>query len=163
MLDVCCVPASYDEHIAMVKTGNECQLSAYMLLLGKCAIVVCCAEVLFQPSFLPVVSVLRAEWNTERTTEPDTAQTQHVLTRLVDPASLDSRLHQVCISQANTIHVLSLFHPVLSLPVLHALLFVVLGFTLRALFHIIFNFSSVIFVFFVFHLRFGRQKATHIS
>ena len=31
MLDVCCVPTSYDEYIAMVKTGNECQLSACML------------------------------------------------------------------------------------------------------------------------------------
>ena len=32
MLDVCCVPASSDEYIAMVKTGNDCQRSAYMLL-----------------------------------------------------------------------------------------------------------------------------------
>ena len=61
MLDVCCVPTSYDENIAMVKTGNECQLSAYMLLLGKFAIVVCCAEVLLQPSFLHVVNTLPAE------------------------------------------------------------------------------------------------------
>ena len=45
---VCCVPTSYDEYIAMVKTGNECQLSASMLVLGKFAVVVCCAEVLFQ-------------------------------------------------------------------------------------------------------------------
>ena len=28
MIDVFCVPTSYDEYIAMVKTGNERQLSA---------------------------------------------------------------------------------------------------------------------------------------
>ena len=61
MLDVCCVPMSYDQYLAMVKTGNECQVSAYMLLLGKFATVVCCAEVLFGPSFLHVVSTLLAE------------------------------------------------------------------------------------------------------
>ena len=33
MLDVYGVPTLYDEYIAMAKTGNECQLSAYMLLL----------------------------------------------------------------------------------------------------------------------------------
>ena len=38
------------EYIAMIKTGNECQLQGYMLH-GKLAFVVCCAEVLFQPSF----------------------------------------------------------------------------------------------------------------
>ena len=85
---------------------------------------------LFQPSFLPVVSVLHAEWSTERTTEPDTAQTERVLTRLVDTASLDCRLHQSSNRVSlHTIHVLSLFHLVLSLPVFHAQLFVVLGFT----------------------------------
>ena len=72
---------------------------------------------------------------TERTTEPNTAQTERVLTILIDP--MTPRLWTaVCISQAkeclHTIHVLSLFHPVLSLLVLHAKLFVVLGFTLRA-------------------------------
>ena len=51
MLGVCCVLTSYDEYIAMVQTGNECQLSAYILLLGKFSTVVCCAEVLFQPNF----------------------------------------------------------------------------------------------------------------
>ena len=119
MLDVCSVPTSYDEYIATVKTGNDCQLSAYILLLGKFATMVCCAKVLFQPSFLHVVSTLHAEWSTDRTTKPDTAQTQteRVLTRLVDTASLDSRLHQVCISQAtrvslHNIHELTLFHPV---------------------------------------------------
>ena len=98
--DVCCVGTSYDECIAMVTIGFEFQLSACVLMLGEFATVVCCAEVLFQPSFLNVVSTLHAEWSTERTTEPDTAQTGRVLTRLVDTASLGSRLHQVCISQA---------------------------------------------------------------
>ena len=37
---------------------------------------------------------LHAERSTKRTTEPDTAQTERVFTRLVDTASLDSRLHQ---------------------------------------------------------------------
>ena len=38
------------QYIAMIKTGNECQLQGYVLH-GKLAFVVCCAEVLFQPSF----------------------------------------------------------------------------------------------------------------
>ena len=37
-------------YIAMTKTRNECELQGYMLH-GKLAIVVCCAEMLFQPSF----------------------------------------------------------------------------------------------------------------
>ena len=78
------VLTTYDEHIATVKTGNECELSAYMLLLGKCAIAVCCAEVLFQPSSLYMsLASLHAEWSTEHTTEPDIAQTERVLTRHV--------------------------------------------------------------------------------
>ena len=77
------VLTTHDEHIATVKTGNECELSADMLLLGKCAIAVCCEEVLFQPSSLYVVGTLHAEWSTERTTEPDIAQTERVLTRHV--------------------------------------------------------------------------------
>ena len=81
-----------------------------MLLLGNLATAVCCAEV-FQPRF--------AEWSTKRTTEPDTAQTERVLKRLVDAASLDSRLRQSSKRVFHNIHVLSLFHPVLSLPVLH--------------------------------------------
>ena len=71
-----------------------------------------------------------------RTTEPNTAQTERVLTRLVDPMT-PHLWTAVCISQAkeclHNSRVLSLFHPVLSFPVLHAQLFVVLGFTLRAL------------------------------
>ena len=61
MLFVYCVPTLYDEYIAMVKTGNECQLSAYMLFLGKFSIVVCFADVLFKPSFSHVVNKLPAE------------------------------------------------------------------------------------------------------
>ena len=38
------------EYVAMVNTGNECQLQGYMLH-GELVIVVSCAEVLFQPSF----------------------------------------------------------------------------------------------------------------
>ncbi len=45
MLDVCCLPTSYDEYIAKVRTRNESQLSAFMLLLGEFPSVVCCAEV----------------------------------------------------------------------------------------------------------------------
>ena len=30
MLDVCCDPTLYNECIAMVETGNECQLTDYM-------------------------------------------------------------------------------------------------------------------------------------
>ena len=64
VLDACCVPKSSDEYIAVVKTTKECQLSAYLLLFGKCAIAVCCAEVLFQSSFLHAVSTLHAECGT---------------------------------------------------------------------------------------------------
>ena len=51
MLDVCIVLSSYVEYIAMVKTANECQLRAYMILHGKFSTVVCCAEVMWQPIF----------------------------------------------------------------------------------------------------------------
>ena len=64
MFDVCCVPSTYDEYIAMVKTRNECQLSVNMLLLGNFATAVCCADV--------------------------SAYSRDLLTT----ASLDSRLHQ---------------------------------------------------------------------
>ena len=106
MLDICCVPTSYDEYC------NECQLSVFMLLLGNLATAVCCAKVLFQPNFLvsfnALPGVLHAEWSTKRTTEPDTAQTERVLTRLVDTASLDSRLHQSSKRVFHNIHVLSM-------------------------------------------------------
>ena len=109
----------------MVKTGNECQLSGYMLLLGNFATAFCCAQVLFQPNF-PCVTQ-RVAWCVHK--KLDTAQTELVFTRLVDTASLDSRLHQSSKRVFHKNHVVSLFHPVLSLPVLHAQLFVVLGST----------------------------------
>ena len=37
--------------LAMIDTGNECQLSDQLLLLSNDAIVVGCTEVLFQPGF----------------------------------------------------------------------------------------------------------------
>ena len=71
-----------------------------------------------------------------RNLTPDTAQTGRVLTRLVDPTTphlWTAVWHQSSKRVSlHTIQELSLFHPVLSLPVLHAQLFVVLGFTLRA-------------------------------
>ena len=60
MLEICCVHMSYDGYIAMVKDQNECQPSDYMLFVGILAIEVCCAEVLFQPSFLCITQ--RAAW-----------------------------------------------------------------------------------------------------
>ena len=51
-LDVCMflcrMVSTHDEHTAMAKAGNECQPAVYMSLHGNIAIVVCCAEVLFQ-------------------------------------------------------------------------------------------------------------------
>ena len=35
MLDVGCYPTWYNEYIAMVETGNECQLTDYMSSHGK--------------------------------------------------------------------------------------------------------------------------------
>ena len=35
MLDVCCDPTLDNEYMAMVETGNECQLTDYMSLRGK--------------------------------------------------------------------------------------------------------------------------------
>ena len=79
MLDVCCDHSSYDEYTAMDKTGNECQIANYMLFGGNLATVVCCTEVLFQPSFLvsrnALPGMLYAERCAVRTTELDTAQT----------------------------------------------------------------------------------------
>ena len=79
MLDVCRVLASYDEYMAMVKTRHECRLSDHILFVDNLATAVCCTEVLFQPRFVvslnALLGVLRAEWSTKRTTEPDTAQT----------------------------------------------------------------------------------------
>ena len=53
----------------------------------------CCSSQVSFVSLNALPGVLHAEWSTKRTTEPDTAQTERVLTRPVDTASLDSRLH----------------------------------------------------------------------
>ena len=94
----------------------------------------CCSS---QVSLMLLIRCLQS-CVTEHITEPNTAQTERVLTRLVDLMT-PHLWTAVCISQAkeclSTIHLLSLFHTVMSLPVLHAQLFVVLGFTLRAEFH----------------------------
>ena len=79
---------SYGEHNAVIETGNECQLSAYLSLLNHVTVVVGGTEVLFQPSFsmcrstlLPaeheahhalVVVWSGREQSTLRITEPDT-------------------------------------------------------------------------------------------
>ena len=117
MLDAHCVPTSPDENIAIVKTGNECQLSAYMVLLGKFS------------TLMPLTRCLQS-CAPERTTDLDTAQAERVLIRLVDLMT-PHLWTAVCISQAeeclHDIHVLTLFRPALSLPVSHAQLFVVRG------------------------------------
>ena len=59
------------EYIAKVKSGNECQLEGYMSH-GKLATVVCCTEVLIQPSSLVLNSASLGECVTERTTEHST-------------------------------------------------------------------------------------------
>ena len=109
MLDVCCDPTSYNEYIAMVKTGNECQLTDYMSQHGNL-----CYSGLLRGSVVPakfllvLLGTLPAEHETSnalvvvwsggrstlRITERDTAQTECILMRLVDTSSLDSRLHQ---------------------------------------------------------------------
>ena len=96
------------EYIAMIETGNESQLSAQLLLLSHDAAVVCCTEVLFQPSFSLSCSTccprnmrrttrwLRysvREQSTMRITRPYTAQSERALVRLVDTSSLQA----VCI------------------------------------------------------------------
>ena len=68
----------------------------------------CCSSQVSLVSLNVLPGVLHAEWSTKRTTEPDTAQTERVLTRLVDTASLDSRLHQSSRRVFHNIHVLSL-------------------------------------------------------
>ena len=47
---LCRMVRTHDEHTATAKAGNECQPTVYMSLHGDIAIVVCCAEVLFQTS-----------------------------------------------------------------------------------------------------------------
>ena len=109
MLDVCCDPTLCDEYIAIVKAGNECQLTVYMSLHGKfcygCLLrgsVVPAKFLLVSLNTLPAQhetpNVLVVVWSGEqsalRITERDTAQTERILMRLVDTSSLDSRLHQ---------------------------------------------------------------------
>ena len=65
MLDVCCDPTLYDEYIAMVETGNECQLTVYMSLHGN----LCYGDLLrgsgVPAKFLPVsLNTLPAEHET---------------------------------------------------------------------------------------------------
>ena len=75
----------------MIETGNELQLSDYLLLLSHVATVVSCTEVLFQTSFFlcrsilvlvehEVYNALVVVWSgrqsTLRITEPDTARTE---------------------------------------------------------------------------------------
>ena len=73
----------------------------------RIAVAVCCAEVLFQPSFFWCCSHVACgrrdiqrvgcgggwDRSTLRVTGRDTAQTERMLMRLVDTSSLDSRLH----------------------------------------------------------------------
>ena len=108
MLDVWCDPTLYDEYIATVKAGNECQLTAHMSLHRN----FCCGGLLrgsVVPAKILLVSLdslpvedetsnaLVVPWSgqrsTLRVTERYTAQTERRLMRLVDTSSLDSRLH----------------------------------------------------------------------
>ena len=105
MLHVCCVHTSNGEYIAMVKTGTHVssQLACW------------CSVTLFQPSFSvslnALLGVLHEERSTKRTTEPDTAQTERILTRLWWHPSLESRLHQSSerVLHTRVCHILVLF------------------------------------------------------
>ena len=56
------------EYIAMVKSGNECDLESYKSH-GKLATVICCAEVLIQPSSFMLNNASLGECVTECNTE----------------------------------------------------------------------------------------------
>ena len=84
------------ECIAMVKSGNECQLEDYMSH-GKLATVVCCAEVLIQPSFFVLKSASPGECVTKRTTE-----TPHRLN--ASPKQFSSTCHVSCFVARDTDH-----------------------------------------------------------
>ena len=104
MLDVCCDPTLYDEYIAMVKAGNECQLTYYMSPHGNL-----CYGGLLRGSVVPANTLPvehetsnafvvvwpgeRSTRSTTRITGRDIAQTERIFMRLVDTSSLDSRLH----------------------------------------------------------------------
>ena len=96
-----------------VSSQLTCCCSVTLLLLSLAR--KCCASQVSLVSLNALPCVLHAEWSKKRITEPDTAQTERVLTRLVD-----SRLHQSSKRMFHNIYVLSLFHVALSLPVFHA-------------------------------------------
>ena len=119
MLDVCCVPTSYDEYIAIVTTGNECQLSDYMLFVSNlatavCACKCCSSQVSLCHSTHCLVCCMR---NGARSVPRNLTRhrLERVLTRHVDTHPWSA----VCIIQAkrvlHTIHVLSLSHPCVAL------------------------------------------------
>ena len=135
--------STYDEYIAMVKAGNECQPTAYMSLHGNIAIVVCCAEVLFQSSFsLVSLKTLTTEHETSHAlvvvwpheNGADTAQTktERVLMRLVDTHLHDSRLYRAMKRVLRTIHVLIVSSCCLHTCCMHSSSWSTFGFTLRA-------------------------------
>ena len=84
---------SFGEYIDVVKTRNECQLTAYLLLLSDVA-----TEVLFQSSFSLCRLRRTTRWlwygldeqRMQRTTERDTArtETERVPTRPDDTSSV---------------------------------------------------------------------------
>ena len=99
MLDVCCDLTSYDEYVALVKAGNECQPTAHMsshgnlynggLLRGSVVpvkfLLVLLNTLLAEPeSHNALVVIWSVERSTSSITERDTVQTERVLVRLVD-------------------------------------------------------------------------------
>ena len=103
MLDDLVVPTSYDEWSAMVKTGDECQLTAYMSLHGN----ICCDGQSYGRVVPTSFSLCRSTCLTSmrhttrwlwyglgdearcvpRSTTPDTAQSERVLVKLIDTSS----------------------------------------------------------------------------
>ena len=57
MLDACCDPTLYNEYIAMVETGNECQLTDCMSSHGKN----CCGSVVPAKLLLVLLDTLPVE------------------------------------------------------------------------------------------------------
>ena len=98
MLDDCMFPSCNGEFIEVVKTRNECQLTAYLFPLRNVA-----TEVLFQTSFSVCRLRRTTRWlwygldeqSTQRTRERDTArtETERVPTRPDDTSSVTA----VCI------------------------------------------------------------------
>ena len=144
MLDECTFSC-----LAMIETGNECQLSAQLLLLSNDVFVVGCTKVLFLPSFSLSCSTcclrnmrrtthwLRngmGEQSTLRITKPDTAQSERTLVRLIDTSSLIARLYQAKGEKTvlHTIHGLIVSSCVVFSRVPRTTHMVHFGFTLRA-------------------------------